>query len=77
MKNLQTLDEDGYYDKLNKRRYFYSLNLEKPKIEYNLEHDYLEDDEYVDCFVNTKKNGFNNSYIEESVYTLNEESIIC
>ncbi len=73
MKNLEEMDKKGFYEKLNKRRYYYSRNLTKPTIEYDYENKYLEESDYTDLFVSYKTNGFNNSKIETTIYTLSSD----
>lgn len=45
-KSFEEIKETDYLERLNKRRYYYSQNLEKPKIEYFREE--IEDNPFVE-----------------------------
>lgn len=78
MKSLYELDETEYFDRLNKKRYFNSFNLEEAKIEYTSS--FRESD--LDIYSSYEKevlNTFNDSKIKKVIYQvklLNEKDVL-
>ena len=78
MKSLYELDETKYFDRLNKKRYFVSHNLEEAEIKYTSS--FSEND--IDIYSSYQKevlNTFNDSKITKTIYQvvpLNENDVL-
>lgn len=69
-KSLKEIDETMYLERLNKKRFYRSNNLEVPSIEYG----YVDEEsiEYISMYESTRKDVFSNSFIYNRQYLLEE-----
>lgn len=69
IKSLKEIDETTYVDRLNKKRYYNSNNLDVPTIEIGLVDEVTD---YISSYSYTKHSYYDNTKIEKILYQMKE-----
>lgn len=70
-KSLNEIDGTVYFERLNKKRYYASRNLDKPEVFYDEVIDFDEVD-YKEYYMSFRKSSFNDNEITDILFTLND-----